>query len=159
MNVNPIRSPTMRSFLHRTLPGLLALAVLLPAAALAAQGVWHKGDLSIRYNALPASALPAASTQQLGLENSDHQGLLNVVVTRGGGSAPPSIPADVSARASTENGSPVSVHVRTIKDANGISYLGTFPIAHTGKLRFDLDVTPQGAATQHIQFTHTFVVE
>lgn len=134
------------------------LGLLLPAAA-GAQGVLHKGDVTIRYNAVPASALPAQSASQLGVEHSSGQGLLNVMVSTGKGDDASGVVADVHARAMTGNGTAVPVRVREIKDTNGVSYLGTFRIPHTGTLRFDLDVTPPGAATQHIQFKHTFVVD
>ena len=142
---------------HRVL-GLI-LCLLLPAVALAGSGEWRKGDLGIRYNALPATALPAASAKQLGVPHDSRHGLLNVLVTRGKAGSETSLPADVQARAMTENGTPVRIRVRTVKDDNGISYLGVFTIAHSGTLRFDLDVTPRGEASQHIQFKHTFAVD
>lgn len=147
--------------MHRPRPRVLIalLCALLPALALAAPGVWHKGNLTIRYNALPANALPAESLQSLGVTDPAHRGLLNILVTRREKTADNSMPADVKARAMTEAGSPVRIKVREIRDANGISYLGVYPLDHTGTLRFNLDITPQGAATQHIQFKHTFVVD
>ncbi|MDA3914354.1 DUF4426 domain-containing protein [Oleiagrimonas sp.] len=135
-----------------------ALALLVPATALA-QGVLHKGDLTIRYNALPATALPAQSASALGVKHSAGQGLLNVMVSTSEGDNAPGVEADVSARALAENGTAIPVHMREIKEANGISYLGTFRIRHTGSLRFDLDVTAPGQATQHIHFKHTFVID
>ena len=138
---------------------LLFLIPLLPALSLAAPGRWHQGDLSIRYNALPASALPALSLKQLGVTDAAHKGLLNILVTRGTDANETSLPADIKARAMTESGSPVRIDVREIRDANGISYLGVYRLEHTSTLRFDLDITPQGAPTQHIQFKHTLVVE
>ena len=147
----------MNAFIRRfAWPVLLGL--LLPAAA-GAQGVLHKGNVTIRYNAVPASALPAQSASQLGVEHTSGQGLLNVMVSTGQGDDAPGVAADVNARATTGNGTPVPIHVREIREANGVSYMGTFRIRQTGTLRFDLDVTPPGAATQHIQFTHTFVVD
>lgn len=138
---------------------LIALCALLPALALAAPGTWHKGDLTIRYNALPAQALPAQSLKSLGVADPAHRGLLNILVTRSGKASDTSIPASVKARAMTEAGAPVRIQVREVRDANGISYFGVYRLEHTGTLRFDLDITPQGAATQHIQFKHTFVVD
>ncbi|RAP58547.1 DUF4426 domain-containing protein [Oleiagrimonas sp. MCCC 1A03011] len=148
----------MRPIRLRNTLALIALG-LLPLAAIAGKGVWTKGDLKIRYNALPATALPAASAKQLGVAHDRRQGLLNVLITRGKDGTETSLPADITARAMTENGSPVRIRVREVKDDNGISYLGTFTIRHSGTLRFDLDVTPRGAASQHIQFQHTFAVD
>lgn len=148
----------MRSIRRRIAFGLIA-GCLLSTAVLADNGIWTQGDLTIRYNALPATALPASSAQQLGIRHDSHQGLLNILVTRGKDGAETSLPADIQARAMTENGSPVRIRVREVKDDNGISYLGTFTVRHSGTLRFDLDVTPRGAASQHIQFQHAFVVD
>lgn len=136
----------------------LLLGLLLPATA-SAQGVFKQGDLTVRYNTLPASALPLQSARNLGVRHEASQGLLNVLVTRGATDNATGISADVSARATAENGSPVKIQVRTIKDANGVSYLGTFRIHQTGTLRFDMDVTAPGAPTQHIHFKHTFVID
>lgn len=138
---------------------LLLSLTLLPALALAAPGRWHQGNLTIRYNALPASALPARSLKQLGVDDPAHKGLLNILVTRGKDADETSLSADIDARATTETGSPVRIQVREIRDANGISYLGVYRVDHTGALRFDLDVTPQGEPTRHIHFTHTLVVD
>lgn len=147
----------MNSFLRRfALPMLLGLLLSTTAAA---QGVFKHDDLSIRYNALPATALPLQSATDLGVRHDANQGLLNVLITRGPSADATGITADVSARATSENGSAVKIHVRAIKDANGVSYLGTFRIPQTGVLRFDVDVTAPGAATQHVHFNHTFVVD
>lgn len=136
----------------------LVLGLLLPAAA-GARGELHKGGVTIRYNALPATALPAQSAAQLGIPHRPDQGLLNVMVSTGAGADASGVEADIHARATAENGTPVPVHMREIKDANGVSYLGTFRIRQTGPLRFDLDVTAPGAATRHVQFTHVFVTD
>lgn len=138
---------------------LLLSLTLLPALALAAPGRWHQGNLTIRYNALPASALPAQSLKQLGVSDAGHKGLLNILVTRGKDGDETSLPADISARAMTTNGTPVPIDVREIRDANGISYLGVYRLEHTGSLRFDLDVTARGEPTHHIHFKHTLVVD
>ncbi len=148
----------MRHLFRRLATASLTLLIALPGVALAAQGVMHTGNLTIRYNAISATALPIISARRLGVQHTPSQGLLNVVVTRGKGVAAPSIAADVTARAMAGNGSVVPIHVRTIKDDNGVSYLGTFHVPASGTLRFDLDVTPQGAATQHIQFKQDFLV-
>lgn len=148
---------TMNTVLRR-FAWLSLLGLVLPAAA-SAQGVFKQGDLTIRYNALPATALPLTSVKDLGVPHNASQGLLNVLVTRGAIETATGLSADVSARATTENGSPVKIQVRAITDANGVSYVGTFRIQQTGKLRFDIDVTAPGAATQHIHFTHTFVLD
>lgn len=141
--------------------GLLAFACLgliVCGHAAAGDRTLHDGELTIRCNALSASHLPRASTQALGVAHKADQGLLNVVITRGTGIDALSVPADVSARAMTSNGSPVAIKVRSVRDSGGISYVGTFHVPATDTLRFDVDVTPRGDTTRHLHFRQAFVV-
>ncbi len=137
----------------------LTLLVLCVPAMAQARPAPSGGDVHIRYNALPASMLPAESLQQLGVGDAAHTGLVNILVTRGTSDAATGMAADVQARASTALGAAVRVSVREIRDDGGISYVGIFPLRQSGTLRFDIDVTPAGANTRHIHFEHDFVID
>jgi hypothetical protein len=137
----------------------ILLTLLVPFLALATPGVQRHGDLNIHYNALPATALPTQSLKQLGVSDAAHKGLLNVLVMHGSDTSGSSVPADVQARAMTETGAPVRVDVREIREDGNVTYVGIFPLESSGKLRFDLDVTPHGETTQHIQFQKDFMVD
>lgn len=141
---------------------ILATAALAVASVVtnAAEppGVTKAGAFTIRYNALASNALPADAAASLDLPHSAHQGIVNVVVHEGRGYAAPSVDAQVSGHATTATGAPVPIRFRTIRDSNGVSYLGTFQVPGTGVLRFDLDVTPRGGATTHLHFRQSFLV-
>lgn len=144
--------------LFRLLLAGAALAVATGATAATPPGVTHAGAFTIRYNALAANALPPEATDSLQLPHSARQGIVNVVVTRGAGYTAPSVPSQVSGHATTGTGAAVPIRFRTITDANGTSYLGTFHVPGTDTLRFDLDVTPRGGSTRHIHFRQSFLV-
>lgn len=141
---------------------ILAAAALatvgLAARANDPPGITRAGDFTFRYNAVASNALPADAAADLGLAHSARQGIVNVLVQRGSGYAAPSVDADVSGHATTAAGAPVPIRFRTIRDRNGVSYLGTFAVPATGILRFDVDVTPRGGATTHLHFTQSFLV-
>jgi Domain of unknown function (DUF4426) len=135
-----------------------APAVLLLFAACAAcatDNVVQVGDVTIRYNALSADALPEASAKAYGLEHSAGQGLVNVLVSRDGDGS--GVAAKVSGKAMTLLGAPVPIKFRIVNESGSQSYLGTFQVPGPGALHFVLSVTPVGEATQTIDFTQDFV--
>ncbi|GEM_PF-3569565 len=142
-------------------PTLLALAAVLALAlstAVAARPPAEDGAIQIRSNAIVATSLPAASLRALDIEDPAHTGLLNVVALRRKHGIVSTVPAEVRARAMREDGSPVAVDLREMRDRGGVSYLGIFPLRHGGRLRFDIDVTPVGKPTRHLHYEHTFVM-
>lgn len=149
------------------LAAIVAALLVAPRACGAAQdklpagsgGMQREGAFVVRYNALPASALPATAAQRYGLAHSARQGLLNISVGRTEGATETAVPAEVRGHASTGSGTPVPVRFRTIDEGGGVSYLGTFRVPSSDTLRFDIDVTPQGGATQHVHFEQAFLVD
>jgi hypothetical protein len=139
-------------------PHFLLSSVLAAGLAFASHGArageQHSGDFVIRYNALTAAALPSAATIVYGLSRSNTQGVLIVTVERGGRTG---VPATVRGHAATLLGHAVALKFRSV-DENA-STLGTFTVPGNGSVRFDLDVTPQGGATTHIEFVQDFVVD
>jgi Domain of unknown function (DUF4426) len=121
----------------------------------AADNVVQVGDVTIRYNALSADALPEASAKAYGLEHSAGQGLVNVLISRGGDES--GVAAKVSGKAMTLLGTPVAIKFRAVNESGSQSYLGTFAVPGPGALHFVLTVTPTGEATQTIDFTQDFV--
>ncbi|MBB3227352.1 hypothetical protein FHW69_001975 [Luteibacter sp. Sphag1AF] len=133
----------------------LILACGLACPALAAQaGEVRSGEVVVRYNALPTANLPAESARRYGLVRSQDQGLVIVAVSRASDDG--DVAATVSGRASTLIGSPVPVTFRRVEESGSVSWLGTFQVPSPGALRFSLDVTPTGAATQHVEFVQDF---
>jgi hypothetical protein len=124
-------------------------------AASATDNVVQVGDVTIRYNALSADALPEASARAYGLQHSAGQGMVNVLVSRSGDDT--GVAAKVSGKAMTLLGAPVPIKFRTVNESGSQSYLGTFAVPGPGALHFVLTVTPTGEATQTIDFTQDFV--
>ena len=140
----------------------LAIGLILLTAAplsLAANGQQQVGDYTIYYNALSADALPAATMRTHGLTHSATQGLVVISVSRGNGANAVEVAAQVSGRAKTLLGKPLPLHFRNIDDNGSLSTLGSFTVPGTDTVRFELDVTPQGGPTTHLQFTHDYVID
>jgi hypothetical protein len=131
----------------------------LAIAAVLAFGVAHAaeqraGDLTIRYNALSAAALPAESARAYGLEHEARQGVLNVSVARDDNDA--SVPATVSGKAQTLTGTAVPITFREVSEGGSVSYLGSFRIPSNGTLRFTLKVHPRDGSTETVDFVQDF---
>lgn len=142
----------------KSILALVAALALAAGPSATVAGLAHGGGFSIRYNALASNALPANAVAALGLPHSARQGMVNVVVRRGKGYTAPAVNAQIGGYATTSAGARLPIRFRTIRDSNGVSYLGAFKVPGTDTLRFDLDVTPQGAATQHLHFKQSFLV-
>lgn len=145
--------------MRRQLFIVMAAVLLAALPALAPAGETVAGAYTIRYNALSSNFLPPATTDKLGIERSLKQGLVNVSVLEGEGATASSVPAEVDGHATTLTGSRVDIRFSRVSDSGGESWIGTFRIPGTDTLRFDLDVTPRGAPTTHVTFTHDYIVD
>jgi len=115
------------------------------------------GDFIVRYNALSADGLPAASAKAQGVAHTPEQGLLNVSASRIANDE--NVEATVKAKVTTLTGENVAINFRKITEAGSTSYLGTFTVPSSGSLHFSLDVTPKGGTTQHAEFNQDFIVD
>lgn len=145
------------SFLSPIVRIVLGVATLVSPLALA--GELEVGPYTIRYNALSASALPASSAAQYGIEHVARQGLVNITVSRRHAAGTESVRSSVHGRALTLTGAPIPITFRSIEGGGATSWLGTFQIPGTETLRFEIDVTPAGEATTRIEFIQDFVIE
>jgi hypothetical protein len=136
---------------------LAVLFLALATCAVARADEVRTSNFVIRYNALSADGLPAASAKAQGLAHTPEQGLLNVSVSRIDNDA--SVPASVKGKVTTLTGAPVPLAVRAVTTGDITTYLGTFTVPGSGSLHFALDVTPQGGATEHIEFNQDFIVD
>ncbi|MGA7297731.1 MAG: DUF4426 domain-containing protein [Rhodanobacteraceae bacterium] len=140
----------------KILTGLFALAM---TPLMAAAGETTVGPYTIRYSALSSSFLPQVTTDKLGIGRSLHQGVINITVLKGQGAHASSVPARVTGTASTLTGSRIAITFKQINDDGGQSWIGTFTVPGNDTLRFDLEVTPQGASATRVQFTHDYIVD
>lgn len=136
-----------------TLLAATALALLPGNAFAAKQSV---DGYTIHYNALSANLLPEKVTDQLKLERSLRQGVVNVTVLDENGNT---APAKVQGSARTLTGQPVTILFQAVGEAGNKSWIGSFDVPASGTLRFALDVTPAGAKTQHLQFVHDYILD
>ena len=132
------------------------LALLALAGPVLADSM-RAGDFIVRYNALSADGLPAASAKAQGVAHTPEQGLLNVSASRTANDE--NVEATVKAKVTTLTGENVAIDFRKITEAGSTSYLGTFTVPSSGSLHFSLDVTPKGGTTQHAEFNQDFIVD
>lgn len=130
---------------------------LLALAGPALADSMRAGDFIVRYNALSADGLPAASAKAQGVAHTPEQGLLNVSASRIANDE--SVEATVKAKVTTLTGENVPITVRKISEGGSTTYLGTLTVPSSGSLRFSLDVTPKGGTTQHAEFNQDFIVD
>ncbi|HOV56568.1 MAG TPA: DUF4426 domain-containing protein [Rhodanobacteraceae bacterium] len=140
--------------------GVLAALLLAPERGQAEQ-FQRFGDVVVHYNALSSDQLPPEVAKTYGFARSSRKGLLNIAVQREAGSAPArAIAARVEARASNLMGQRIPVSVREVRDGEAIYYLGEFAVAGTDTLRFEVDVTPEGAtAPLKLRFSKDYVTD
>lgn len=137
-------------------PALLAACVLWAGIAQAGPGQVRGDGYTIHYNALSGDALPLVSTRTYGLRHSADQGLVTITVNAGGAGGA-NVPFDAGGHASTLLGKPVPLTFRHVNDIHGNhSVLVVFDVSGGETVRFDLDVTPQDAATTHLHFIHSY---
>ena len=140
--------------------GVLTALLLAPERGQAEQ-FQRFGDVVVHYNALSSDQLPPEVAKTYGFARSSRKGLLNIAVQREAGSAPArAIAARVEARASNLMGQRIPVSVREVRDGEAIYYLGEFAVAGTDTLRFEVDVTPEGAtAPLKLRFSKDYVTD
>ncbi|HEY4144242.1 DUF4426 domain-containing protein [Pinirhizobacter sp.] len=137
----------------KTVLFLAFLALAGPALA----DEMRAGEFIVRYNALSADGLPAASAKAQGVAHTPEQGLLNVSASRIANDD--SVEATVKAKVTTLTGDNVPITIRKISEGGSTTYLGTFTVPNSGSLHFVLDVTPRGGTTQHAEFNQDFIVD
>ena len=140
--------------------GVLTALLLAPERGQAEQ-FQRFGDVVVHYNALSSDQLPPEVAKTYGFARSSRKGLLNIAVQREAGSAPArAIAARVEARASNLMGQRIPVSVREVRDGEAIYYLGEFAVAGTDTLRFEVEVTPEGAtAPLKLRFSKDYVTD
>lgn len=138
------------------LRNLLIVTLAVSAGVVHAEEVRTR-DFVIRYNALSADGLPAASAKAQGVAHTPEQGLLNVSVNRIDNDA--SVAASVAGSVKTLTGQNVPLTIRPLVENGAVTYLGTFTVPGSASLHFVLDVTPMGGSKEHIEFNQDFITE
>jgi hypothetical protein len=128
---------------------LMALLLAATGAAHAAQGqrAETSGEYTVHYNALPTTVLGAEVARGYGIVRSATRGFLNVAVLRQrpGEDLGTAVPARVEASVRNLSGQRNVIELREIRDQDAIYYFGEFATRGEDTLRFELQVTPEGA--------------
>ncbi|MGE0385284.1 MAG: DUF4426 domain-containing protein [Gammaproteobacteria bacterium] len=143
---------------------MLRIAVIVLALAGAgahAEQSVSAGEFDIHYNALSTGVLDAGVAKAYGITRSRTRALLNVTVLKKDmGLAGQPVRAVVKATAANLSAQLRGIQMREIEERGAIYYIGEFPIADAETLRFQIEVTPQGAAAPtNIRFEQQFFAD
>ncbi len=117
------------------------------------------GEYTVHYNAIPSTALGADIARRYELTRSATRGLLNIAVLRqtGDDGEPIAVPARVTASARSLIGQVQHIELRELRDQDAIYYIGQFRIRGEERLRFELEVQPEGSdGSIPVRFDHAF---
>ena len=94
------------------------------------------GDITIHYNALGTSHIPAEVASQYGITRSGRTGIVNIAVQNKG----KPVIANIFGHGQNLAGQLKKLAFKEIKEENAIYYIATFTFVHGEKLSFDLQV-------------------
>lgn len=149
----------MRMFRPSVLVILAVAACGLQNAA--AERAIDFGDYQIHYNALTTDLIDPSVARAYNIIRSKNRALLNVAVLRRVmGMAAQPVRAGVTAETVNLNGQLRSIDMRELNDGGAIYYIGEIPVGHNESLKFNVQVTPEGAAEGHsLTFQQEFYTE
>jgi len=126
---------------------LLASVLLVPLSALAENST-SVGGFTIHYNAFTTSTLTPEVAKAYGIQRSKYRGMLNVSVIKDEeGAIGTSVPALVNAKILVLTGQQSSrLPMREITEQDAVYYVGEFPVLNEERVRFIIEVTPQGSS-------------
>lgn len=152
--------------MRRILPLLLATALLAACGGeapkvvqpMAAQepAVLQVGELTVRASAVPTSALSEAVLRGYGITGGDDVALLLVSVRKGPEGQDVSVPAAISGAAIDLQGRRQPLQVRELRSGDLLDYVATVKYDAPDTLRFEVQVTAEGAAPATLRFTREF---
>lgn len=141
---------------------LFALLALMLAPSVHAERAHTAGEYTVHYNAIPTTALDPEVARGYGITRSGTRALLNIAVLRrpAGDSEPHAVSARVIAHVRSLTGQRNPIELRELRDQDAIYYIGEFRIRGEENLRFELEVTPDGASRSiPVRFEHVFIGE
>lgn len=136
---------------------LLAASFALVAAAPASAQQHETADHTILYSLLPTDRLNAEVARRYGIERSELQGLLTIIVRRKDAAAgDPAVTARVAGTVQSLLGEPQTLRFREVHGEGTFDYLATFKLRRPDTLRFMLDVTPESGRAEVVRFQREF---
>ena len=152
--------------MRQLLPLLLATALLAacggeaPKAVqpMAAQepAVTQVGEYSIRASAVPTASLSEAVLRGYGITGGDDVVLVLVGVRKGPEGQDVSVPAAITGAAIDLQGRRQPLQLRELRSGDLLDYVATVKVDAPDTLRFELQVTAEGAAPATLQFNREF---
>ena len=142
---------------------LAALAMLLLASLSVpahAERTHVQGAYTVHYNAIPTTVLSPDIARHYGITRSAGRGLINIAVLRRDGEAtqPQAVRARVLAHVRSLIGQRIPVELREVVEQDAVYYIGDFRVRGEERLRFELEVTPDGARLPiPVRFEQDFV--
>ncbi len=94
------------------------------------------GDVTIHYNAMNSSVIPAEVAAQYGIKRSDRIGLINISVLKNGHP----VIANIFGHGKNLIGQLKELAFKEIKEDKAVYYIATFNFSNAEKLSFDLQV-------------------
>lgn len=117
------------------------------------------GDYTIHVSGMLTSDLTPDVAQSYGIQRSENQGLVNLVVLKNGAAKNDGMPvsADVSVSASNLTGQLKTMSMREIVDGDSVYYVGQVAVDDRETINFDFDVRPAGSERLLlVRYSHQF---
>lgn len=126
---------------------LLTLVLLLAATGpIQAENSTHADGYVVHHNAFKADFLSPDIATQYGIQRSKYRGVLNVSVIREeAGTTGVPVAADIEVTASDLTGRLIDIELRQVREQEAIYYIDDFPVVDGERVRFRVEVTPEGA--------------
>lgn len=126
-------------------------------AATAGAQQHETSDHTILYSVLPTDQLNAEVARRYGIDRSERQGLLTVIVRRKDAAAgDPAVTARITGTVQNLLGEPRPLRFEELRSQDATDYLATFPLRRPDTLRFTLDVTPEGGKAETVRLQREF---
>lgn len=114
------------------------------------------GDVTIRANAMPTTALGEQVATQYGITRADNTVMLLVGVRQGSDAAETALPARITATATDLRGRRHDITMRELRSGDLLDYVGTVEVTPPDTLRFDITIVREGGAGSTMQFSRDF---
>ena len=119
-----------------------------------------QGGYTVHYNAIPTTVLSPEVARQYGITRSAGRALINIAVLRSPGESaqPQAVRARVLAHVRSLIGQRMPIELREIVEQDAVYYIGDFRVRGEERLRFELEITPDGARRPiPVRFEQDFV--
>jgi hypothetical protein len=140
---------------------ILPFLMLLVSLPLQAEQYKDFDDYRVHYNAFNSDMLTPDVAKAYGLSRSSYEAVLNITVQKKGklGVYEP-FKAKVKGKSGDITGKVSTLKMKEINEGPVVYYLAELPITNGQKLKFDVQIVPQGAKkSYHLSFSQQFFVK